>query len=46
LFMAGNLDVGLGFDPDGPLTASDWCAWGGNGPLPETRARGAERLVL
>jgi hypothetical protein len=44
LFMAGKLDVGLGFDPDRPLTASDWRAWGGNGPLPETRARGAERL--
>jgi hypothetical protein len=45
LFMAGKLDIGLSFDPDGPLSATDWRAWGGRGAPPETRGRGAERLM-
>jgi len=45
LFMAGMLDIGLRFDPDGPLAASDWRAWGGQGEPPKTRAEGAERLL-
>jgi hypothetical protein len=45
LFMAGRLDIGLGFGPDAPLTASDWHAWGGHGPPPATRAQGASRLM-
>ena len=45
LFMAGKLDIGLSFDPDGRLSATDWRAWGGHGAPPETRGRGAERLM-
>ena len=45
LFMAGKLDIGLRFDPDAPLTAGDWRAWGGRGEPPATRAEGAARLM-
>ena len=36
LFMAGRLDIGLRFEPDAPLSESDWRAWGGSGPPPPT----------
>ncbi len=41
----GTLDIGLRFDPDAPLTADDWRAWGGHGTPPATRAEGAARLM-
>ena len=44
LFMRGQLDIGLYFEPDAPLDARDWRAWGGSGPPPATRAAGARQL--
>ena len=45
LFIGGRLDVGLRFEPDAPLTETDWHRWGGSGPPPATRAAGAEQLM-
>jgi len=45
LFIAEPLDIGLRFDPDAPLTADDWRAWGGHGTPPATRADGAAQLM-
>ncbi len=35
---------GLELDPDAPLSAAQWHAWGGDGEPPPTRAEGARRL--